>query len=147
MHSVMEMDREQFKTAIREEISTFFNEKITSLPIFQLSERILRVEEELKHLGKRFEDMLHHTDKRFDQVYKHFEQVDKRFEQVDKRFEQVDKRFEQVDKRFEQVDKRFDLVDTQFRILEKRIGFISWFIPAILTTVIMITPLLYKAIS
>ena len=45
--------------------------------------------------------LIHHLDKRF-------EQIDKRFEQVDKRFEQVDKRFEQVDRRFDQVDKRLD---------------------------------------
>jgi len=99
----------------------------------ELRERMVRVEEELKHqrelmregfaqMDKRFtlaekrheelrEDMLarfEQVDRRFDQVDKRFEQVDKHFDQVDKRFEQVDKRFEQVDKRFEQVDDRFD---------------------------------------
>ena len=88
-----------------------------------LSERFVRVEEELKHQrelilegfaqsNKRFEQI----DKRFDEsrqdMLARFEQVDKRFEQMredmNKRFEQVDKRFEQVDKRFEQVDKRFE---------------------------------------
>jgi len=73
-----------------------------------LLERMIRVEEELRHQGRRFEDMLGTMRDNFAQVDKRFEQVDKRFEQVDKRFEQVDKRFEQVDKRFEQVDKRFE---------------------------------------
>ena len=50
-------------------------------------------------------DLIHHLDKRFEQVDKRFEQMQKN---MDKRFEQVDKRFEQVDKRFEQVDKRFE---------------------------------------
>ena len=60
----------------------------------ELRERMVRVEEELKHQREL--------------MRQGFEQVDKRFEQVEKRLEQIDKRFEQVDKRFEQVDKRFD---------------------------------------
>ena len=64
----------------------------------ELHERMVRVEEELKHQREL--------------MRKGFEQVDKRFEQVDKRFEQVDKRFEQVDKRLglmkAEMDKRFD---------------------------------------
>jgi len=69
-------------------------------PVVQLSERIIRVEEELK--AQR------------DLMKQGFEQMEKRFEQVDKRFEQVDKRFEQVDKRFEQADKRFDDFNRRF---------------------------------
>jgi septal ring factor EnvC (AmiA/AmiB activator) len=86
-----------------------------------LMERMVRVEEELKHqrdlmlqgfkrMDERFEMMQSDMDKRFEQVEKRFEQVEKRFEQIDMRFEQVEKRFEQIDKRFEQVDKRFELV-------------------------------------
>ena len=59
-----------------------------------LRERIIRVEEELKHQREL--------------MIEGFKQMEKRFEQVDKRFEQVDKRFEQVDKHFEQIDKRFE---------------------------------------
>ena len=106
-----------------------------------IRERIVRVEEELKHqrelmlqsfeisnkrfeemridMNKRFEEMRIDMNKRFEQVDKRFEQVDKRFEQVDKRFEQVDKRFEQVEKRFEQVDKHFEQVDKRFEQVEK----------------------------
>ena len=75
------------------------------------SERIVRVEEGIRHQGELMEKILHQMDKRFEQIDKRFEQVDKRFEQVDKRFEQVDKRFEEIrldmNSRFEQVDKRF----------------------------------------
>ena len=46
-----------------------------------LRERIIRVEEELKHQREL--------------MIEGFKQMEKRFEQVDKRFEQVDKRFEQ----------------------------------------------------
>jgi archaellum component FlaC len=83
-----------------------------------LLERMIRVEEELRHQGRRFEDMLGTMRDNFAQVDKRFEQVDKRFEQVDKRFEELianmNYRFEQVDKRFEQVDKRFEQVDKRF---------------------------------
>ena len=62
----------------------------------ELRERIVRVEEELKHQREL--------------MLAGFKQMEKRFEQVDKRFEQVDKRFEQIEKRFEQIDKRFEIM-------------------------------------
>ncbi len=75
-----------------------------------------------------------------------FRQIDKRFEeltyQMDKRFEAVDKRFEDLihcmDKRFEAVDKRFEMVDKRFKDMNKRIGFISWFVPTIITLVVVV---------
>jgi septation ring formation regulator EzrA len=96
-----------------------------------IRERIVRVEEELKHQrelmlqgfelnNKRLEETRADMSKHFEQVDKRFEQVDKRFEQVDKRFEQVDKRFEQVDKRFEQIERRFEQVDKRFEQVDKR---------------------------
>ncbi len=74
----------------------------------EIRERILRVEEGLKHQRKLMQEGFKRMDQRFEQMEKRFEQIDKRFEQVDKRLEQVDKRFEQMDKRFEQIDKRFE---------------------------------------
>ena len=76
----------------------------------EIRERIVRVEEELKHQRELMIEGFKQIDKRFEQVEKRFEQVEKRFEQVDKRFEQVDKRFEQIEKRFEQFDKRFEVL-------------------------------------
>ena len=81
-------------------------------------ERIVRVEEELKHQRELIHEVLKMMDKRFEEMRtdmnSRFEQVDKRFEQVDKRFEQVDKRFEEMridmNARFEQVDKRFNMM-------------------------------------
>ncbi|MBK1725054.1 hypothetical protein [Thiocystis violacea] len=60
----------------------------------ELRERMVRVEEELKHQREL--------------MRQGFDLMDKRFEQVEKRFEQVDKRFEQVDKRFDEMLKRHD---------------------------------------
>ena len=67
----------------------------------ELRERMVRVEEELKHQR----DMIQHI---IDQMDKRFDQVDKRFEQMDKRFEQMERRFEQMDQRFEVMTKRID---------------------------------------
>jgi chromosome segregation ATPase len=72
----------------------------------ELRERMVRVEEELKHQR---------------------ELMRQGFAQVEKRFEQVDKRFEQVDKRFEQVDKRFESVQQDIRELQRRMDrFMVW---------------------
>lgn len=80
-----------------------------------LSERIVRVEEGIKHQGDLLEKMLDQMDKRFMQVDKRLEELrldmNNRFEQVDKRFEELrldmNNRFEQVDKRFDDMNKRF----------------------------------------
>ncbi|WP_295885366.1 hypothetical protein [uncultured Thiohalocapsa sp.] len=72
----------------------------------ELRERMVRVEEELKHQR---------------------ELMRQGFAQVEKRFEQVDKRFEQVDKRLEQVDKRFESVQQDIRELQRRMDrFMVW---------------------
>ena len=59
----------------------------------ELRERVIRVEEELKHQREL--------------MVQGFALMEKRFEQVDKRFEQVDKRFEEMredfNKRFERL--------------------------------------------
>lgn len=81
------------------------------VPVLELGERIVRVEEALK---AQRELML-----------RGFEQVDKRFEQVDRRFEQVDRRFEQVDRRFELIEKRFEKLDARF---ERRFRGQTWLI-------------------
>ena len=98
--------------------------KPTAVYEIELRERMVRVEEELRHQRELMREG-------FAQMEKRFEQVDKRFEQVDKRFEamqsSLDKRFEQVDKRFEQVDKRFESVQQDIRGLQRRMDrFMFW---------------------
>ena len=65
-----------------------------------LSERIVRVEEGIKHQGDLLEKMLDQMDKRFEQVDKRLEELrldmNNRFEQVDKRFDDVNRRFSQL---------------------------------------------------
>jgi len=88
----------------------------------ELRERMVRVEEELKHQREL--------------MRQGFEQMEKRFEQVDKRFEQMEKRFEQVDKRFEQVDARFDdMLKRHDRHFLWLVGFIATSAGLILTAI------------
>jgi hypothetical protein len=83
---------------IKQHLSEWLAEQSLGKPLavyeIALRERMVRVEEELKHQREL--------------MRQGFEQMDKRFEQVEKRFEQVDKRFEQVDKRFDEMLKRHD---------------------------------------
>ena len=51
----------------------------------ELRERMVRVEEALKHQGELIQQLI--------------QQMDKRFEQVDKRFEQMDQRFVELQRR------------------------------------------------
>jgi len=94
----------------------------------ELTERIIRVEEELKNQRELMKQGFDQIDKRIELLQIN---MDKRFEQVDKRFEQVDKRFEQmqsnIDKRFEQVDRRFEEVNSGIKLLEtKMFQFMVW---------------------
>ncbi|MFC2992553.1 hypothetical protein [Halomonas tibetensis] len=78
----------------------------------ELRERMVRVEEELKHQRELMREGFAQMDKRFTLAEKRHEELRRdmlaRFEQVDKRFEQVDKRFEQVDSRFDEMLRRHD---------------------------------------
>ena len=78
----------------------------------ELRERMVRVEEELRHQREMIQYIIEQMDKRFEQVEKRFEQVDKRFEEMrqdmNARFQQVDRRFEQMDQRFLALTKRMD---------------------------------------
>ena len=69
------------------------------------------VKEGFKNVDKRFEDLIHYMDKRFDAVDKRFEDL---IHHMDKRFEDLihhmDKRFDDSNKRFDDVNKRFSLV-------------------------------------
>ena len=60
----------------------------------ELRERMVRVEEELRHQRELMREG--------------FAQMEKRFEQVDKRFEQVDKRFESVQQDIRELQRRMD---------------------------------------
>jgi chaperonin cofactor prefoldin len=90
----------------------------------ELRERMVRVEEELKHQRELIQTILVQMDKRFDAVDKRFEalqlEIDRRFEAIDKRFEVIDKRFEAIDKRLETIDKRLETIDKRFETVDKR---------------------------
>ena len=60
----------------------------------ELRERMVRVEEELKHQRELIKTILVEMDKRFDAVDKRFESMDKRFESMDKRFEELTRRID-----------------------------------------------------
>lgn len=85
---------------ISDYIKIQFTEWINSMPPrqftrgyeFELHERMIRVEEELK------------TQREL--MKQGFDRVDKRFEHVDKRFEQMDRRFESMENHFSVLSRR-----------------------------------------
>nr|VFK67018.1 MAG: hypothetical protein BECKUNK1418G_GA0071005_11227 [Candidatus Kentron sp. UNK]VFK72462.1 MAG: hypothetical protein BECKUNK1418H_GA0071006_11167 [Candidatus Kentron sp. UNK] len=88
----------------------------------ELRERMVRVEEELRHQRELMKQG--------------FELMEKRFEAVDKRFEAVDKRFEAMNKRFESMERR---MDDRFHTLTKRIDrFMIWSFSINVSAVIII---------
>ncbi len=84
--SLAEDDLDQIRRLIREEVESRLSSGVVRYDL-ELRERMVRVEEELKHQR---------------------ELMERGFELMEKRFEQVDRRFEQVDHRFEQLTTRID---------------------------------------
>ena len=115
-------DLEEIGRYVREHIPEWMGEegRVSLIREFDLRERIVRVEEELKHQRELMEQGFALMEKRFDQIDKRFELMEKRFEQIDKHFEQMDKRFEQIDKHFELMDKRFEQTDKHFESMDRR---------------------------
>lgn len=115
----------------------------------ELRERIVRVEEELKHQRELLLEGFRRMDQRFEEIDRRFEVIDSRFEAIDRRFEalqvsmdkrfemmqiSMDKRFEVMDKRFETIDKRFETIDKRFELLTARIDhFMVWSFATTLT--------------
>jgi predicted RNase H-like nuclease (RuvC/YqgF family) len=71
----------------------------------ELRERMVRVEEELKHQRELLKAILEQMDKRFDAMDRRFEAMDKRFETMQA---EMGKRFDAVDRRFEELTRRID---------------------------------------
>ena len=102
----------------------------------EVRDRVIRVEEELRHQRELMAQGFRLMEKRSEQVDRRLDQVDKRFEELREdmkdRFEAVDRRFEVMDRRFEELredmkdrfeamDKRFESVDRRFEVLIQRV--------------------------
>lgn len=98
-------DLRQIGEYVKEHISDWLTEQSLGKPPVvyesELRERMVRVEEELKHQRELMRQGFARMDERFAAMR---EDMDKRFEQVDRRFEQIDKRFDDMLKRH---DKHF----------------------------------------
>ena len=125
-------DFERLGDYVKSHISDWLAEQSLGKPVvvyeIELRERMVRVEEELRHQRELMREGFAQMDKRFEQVDKRFEAMQK---SMDQRFEQVDKRFEgmhkSMDQRFEQVDKRFESVQQDIRGLQTRMDhFMRW---------------------
>ena len=134
-------DLQQIGEYVKSHISEWIAEQSLGKPPvvyeIELRERMVRVEEELKHQRELMRQGFEQVDKRLELMKA---DMDKRFEQVDKRLDlmktDMDKRFEQIDKRFEQVDKRFDEMlkrhDKHFLWL---VGFIATGVGLVITAI------------
>ena len=94
-------DLQQIQQVIEQSMATRPEAAFANLRYeLDIRERIVRVEEELKHQREL--------------MLQGFETSNRRFEDMNKRFEEtrtdMNKRFEQVDKRFEQIDKHLTII-------------------------------------
>jgi hypothetical protein len=102
-------DMVQIGAYVKDHMAEWLSEKSLAKPPvvyeIELRERMIRLEEELKHQRELMQTG-------FKMMEQRFEQVDKRFEQVDKRFEEnradMNKRFEQVHIELKDMNQRMD---------------------------------------
>ena len=103
-------DIETIRKLIREEIEASVpTDHALARYDIELRERLVRLEEELKHQRELMEQGFRLMERRFEEQR---EDTNKRFEQMDRHFEQqredTNKRFEQMDRRFEELTRRLD---------------------------------------
>nr|VFK39905.1 MAG: hypothetical protein BECKTC1821D_GA0114238_100738 [Candidatus Kentron sp. TC] len=116
----------------------------------ELRERMVRVEEELKHqrelmkqgfdlMGKRLDAMNEENNRRFEAMSqennRRFEEINRRFEAMsrenNRRFEEINGRFEEINGRFEAMsqenNRRFEAVERHFEsMLQRTDRFMIW---------------------
>ncbi len=114
----LEQIRHLVQEQIREELGGQSVQAVANVRYeLELRDRMLHVEEGLRHQRELMEQGFRLMEKRF-------EQVDKRFEQVDKRFEEMR---EDMNARFGQMDKRFVEVNASIKDLAHRMDrFMYW---------------------
>ena len=83
-------------------------------------------------MDRRFDDLIHQMDKRFDEVNTRFEDVNARFEDVNARFEDQSRRFEDQNRRFEDMNGRFNESNHKFNLFMTLISISLGIIMAIL---------------
>ncbi len=110
----LDLIKQQLGDYVKENLGVWLAEQSLGKPPVvyevELRERMVRVEEELRHQRELMREG--------------FAQIDKRLEQVDKRFEAMQAN---MDKRFEQVDKRFESIQQDIRGLQQRMdSFMRW---------------------
>jgi hypothetical protein len=74
----------------------------------ELRERMVRVEEELKHQRELIKTILVEMDKRFDALDRRFDDAGANEQALRGDGQQMEKRFDAVDKRFEELTRRID---------------------------------------
>ncbi|HHP7241254.1 MAG TPA: hypothetical protein ACFCUD_06260, partial [Cyclobacteriaceae bacterium] len=110
-------------SVIREEFGRPASNAVTDKALL---ERMIRVEEELKHIHKRFDENREYQEKRFEAINKRFEEdmesQNQRFAAIDKRFEETREYQKQL---FDTTNKRFEenqaLNKELFKALDKRL--------------------------
>jgi hypothetical protein len=76
---------------IKEHLPEWINASRQLMPIFDLTERIVRVEEELKHQREVFTERFSATDRHLEELRS---DMNRRFEAMDRRFENMESRLE-----------------------------------------------------
>ncbi|PKL37667.1 MAG: hypothetical protein CVV44_15090 [Spirochaetae bacterium HGW-Spirochaetae-1] len=67
-----------------------------------------------------------------------FARLEPRFDAIDAKFNAIDSRFGAVDAKFAANDTKFAAIDIRFDSLEKRMTFMTWFIPIVITLVMTV---------
>ena len=124
-------------------IAKYVSVNETKLKELSIIERIVRIEEELKHLrvleAERHESLLKEMNSRFEDINSRFEAMNNRFEalQIDMntRFEAVQK---EMNTRFEVLQRE---MNTRFEVLDRRFSFMQWLIVVGIAILSLITAL------
>ncbi len=121
------------KTRKTKEPLTFDEYKTIKDEIIEISEQ--RFENILTKRLKEFKiSLMEEINMRIDALDNKFST---KFDAIDSKFDAIDSKFDAIDSKFDAIDARFDGMNSKFGSLEKRMTFLTWFLPVFMTLLML----------
>ncbi len=77
-------------------------------------------------------------DVKFGSIDSRFDAIDAKFNAMNSKFNAMDSKFNAMDSKFNAMDSKFNAMDAKFDSLEKRMTFLTWFLPLFMTILTVI---------
>jgi len=96
----------------------------------------------MEEINARFLSMESRFDSKLDAMESRFigkfNAIDSKFDVIDSKFDAIDSKFDAIDSKFDAMNSKFNAMDTHFNSIEKRLSFLTWFLPVFLSLLMIV---------